>query len=123
LIYQENLRLIGRLAVALAIGLLIGLERGWERRELPEGQRAAGFRTYGIIGLLGGVTVQVGGSSQGLVLAVVAAAVSAFAALGYWREPLRHQDVSITGLVATLLTFCLGGLAGMGEITAASSTE
>jgi uncharacterized membrane protein (DUF4010 family) len=121
-IYPEKLLLIGRLAVALAIGPLIGLERGWERRELPEGQRAAGFRTFGMIGLLGGVTVQVGGSSQGLVLAVVAAAVSIFAALGYWREPWRGQDVSITSLIAVLLTFCLGALAGMGEMTAASST-
>jgi len=113
--------LIGRLAVALAIGLLIGLERGWERRELPEGHRAAGFRTFGIIGLLGGVTAQIGGSLQGLVVAVVAAAVSIFVGLGYWREPWRDQDVSITGLVAALLTFCLGALAGVGEITAASS--
>ena len=122
MIPPRNFQLIGRLAVALAIGLMIGLERGWERRELPEGQRAAGFRTFGIIGLLGGVTVQVGGASHGLLLALVAAAVGIFAALGYWREPWRRQDVSITGLVATLLTFCLGALAGMGEITAASST-
>ena len=121
-IHPENLRLVERLAVALAIGLLIGLERGWERRELLEGQRAAGFRTFGMIGLLGGVTVQIGGSSQGLVLAVVAAAVSIFAALGYWREPGRGEDVSITGVVAALLTFCLGALAGIGDITAASST-
>ena len=118
----DNFSLIGRLAVALAIGLLIGLERGWERRELPEGQRAAGFRTFGMIGLLGGVTAQVGGSLQGLVLAVVAGAVSIFLALGYWREPWREQDVSITSLVAALLTFCLGALAGVGETTAASST-
>ena len=122
MIHPENLRLVERLAVALAIGLLIGLERGWERRELLEGQRAAGFRTFGMIGLLGGVTVQIGGSSQGLVLAVVAAAVSIFAALGYWREPWRGEDVSITGVVAALLTFCLGALAGIGDMTAASST-
>jgi len=117
-----NLNLIRRLAVALAIGLLIGLERGWARRELPEGQRAAGFRTFGMIGLLGGVAAQVGGPLQGLVVAVVAAAVSIFVALGYWREPWREQDVSITGLVAALLTFCLGALAGAGETTVASST-
>ena len=113
-----NLSLVGRLAVALAIGLLIGLERGWERRELAEGQRAAGFRTFGMIGLLGGVTAQIGGS----FLAVVGAAVGIFVALGYWREPWRGQDVSITGLIAALLTFSLGALAGVGETTAASST-
>jgi uncharacterized membrane protein (DUF4010 family) len=121
-ILPGNYSLIARLAVALAIGLLIGLERGWERRELPEGQRAAGFRTFGLIGLLGGVTTQVGGSLHGIVMAVAAAAVSAFVAFGYWREPWRDEDVSITGLVAALLTFCLGALAGAGETTAASST-
>jgi uncharacterized membrane protein (DUF4010 family) len=121
-ILPGNDSLIVRLAVALAIGLLIGLERGWERRELPEGQRAAGLRTFGMIGLLGGVTAQVGGSLHGIVMAVAAAAVSAFVTLGYWREPWRDQDVSITGLVAALLTFCLGALAGAGETTVASST-
>lgn len=116
-----DLNLFARLAMALAIGLLIGLERGWAQRELPEGQRAAGFRTFGMIGLLGGVTAQVGGSMSGLVLAAVAAAVSIFVALGYSREQWRGQDVSITGLVAALLTFCLGVLAGAGETTVASS--
>jgi uncharacterized membrane protein (DUF4010 family) len=117
-----NLHLVVRLAVALAIGLLIGLERGWERRELAEGQRAAGFRTFGIIGLLGGVTVQVGASAPGFLLGVVAAAVSLFVALGYWRERWRERDVSVTGLVAALLTFCLGALAGKGELAAASAS-
>lgn len=122
MVNETDVYLLVRLAVALAIGLLIGLERGWERRELPEGQRAAGFRTFGIIGLLGGVTVQIGGSATGWLLAVVAAAVSVFVALGYWREPWREQDVSVTGLVAALLTFCLGALAGKGELTGAAAT-
>ncbi len=43
------------LLVALAIGLLIGVERGWQERDSEEGQRVAGVRTYGLIGLLGGV--------------------------------------------------------------------
>ena len=35
---------------ALAIGLLIGLERGWNDRELPEGSRVAGLRTFTLTG-------------------------------------------------------------------------
>ncbi|KAF0122079.1 MAG: Membrane protein, partial [Methylocystaceae bacterium] len=47
--------LIQRLSIALAIGLLIGLERGWTSRDESEGERAAGLRTHGLAGLLGGV--------------------------------------------------------------------
>ncbi|MDI1230287.1 MAG: MgtC/SapB family protein [Methylobacter sp.] len=43
------------LSVSLAIGLLIGVERGWKDREAEEGHRIAGVRTYGLIGLMGGV--------------------------------------------------------------------
>ncbi|MDD1610434.1 MAG: MgtC/SapB family protein [Methylococcaceae bacterium] len=49
----ENFKLLG---VALAIGLLIGLERGWRARDRVEGMRVAGLRTYGLIGLLGGLS-------------------------------------------------------------------
>lgn len=48
-------QLLIRLAVALAIGLLVGLERGWQTRAIEEHQRAAGFRTFALTGLLGGV--------------------------------------------------------------------
>lgn len=34
------------LGSALAVGLLVGLERGWRDRELPEGGRVAGLRTF-----------------------------------------------------------------------------
>lgn len=43
------------LIAALAVGLVIGLERGWHDRELPEGGRVAGLRTFALTGLLGGV--------------------------------------------------------------------
>lgn len=43
------------LVAALAVGLVIGLERGWRDRELPEGGRVAGLRTFALTGLLGGV--------------------------------------------------------------------
>ena len=47
--------LLSRFAVALGIGLLIGLERGWRARDEKPGSRTAGFRTFAISGLLGGV--------------------------------------------------------------------
>ena len=53
---MEEIELLSRLAVALAIGLLVGLERGWHLREEAEGRRAAGFRTFALSGLLGGVS-------------------------------------------------------------------
>jgi len=117
-----NLQLLGRLAVALAVGLLIGLERGWERRELPEGHRAAGLRTFGIIGLLGGLSAQLGENSGMVFPAVVVAVLGLLAALGYWRESGVDNDVSLTSAAAMLVTFCLGAFAGRGELAVAAST-
>jgi len=45
----------GKLLAALLIGLLIGAERGWQSRNDAPGSRVAGVRTFGLIGLLGGV--------------------------------------------------------------------
>ena len=111
--------MLERFGVALALGLLIGLERGWERRELPEGQRAAGLRTFGVIGLLGAVAVQLG---TPMLLVALGAAVGIISALGYWRESQSEQDVSMTTAAAALLTLCLGALAGIGQLTVAAAT-
>src|SRR6266851_210616 len=119
---MANMQLLGRLAVALAVGLLIGLERGWERRELPEGHRAAGLRTFRIIGLLGGLSAQLGENSGMVFPAVVVAVLGLLAALGYWRESSVDNDVSLTSAAAMLVTFCLGAFAGRGELTVAAST-
>ena len=45
-----------QLGIALTLGLLIGLERGWRTRDRDDGMRVAGFRTYGLISLLGGLS-------------------------------------------------------------------
>jgi putative spermidine/putrescine transport system permease protein len=42
-----------RLGLALALGFVIGLERGWRERDEKEGQRAAGIRTFSLIGATG----------------------------------------------------------------------
>ena len=49
-----DLEVLLDLASALAIGLLIGAERGWSARDSDDDQLAAGVRTCGLLGLLGG---------------------------------------------------------------------
>ena len=43
------------LLAAIAIGLLIGTQRGWAQRTFDTGRRVAGFRTFGLIGGIGGL--------------------------------------------------------------------
>ncbi|HEY6421031.1 MAG TPA: DUF4010 domain-containing protein [Candidatus Binataceae bacterium] len=116
----EKTELLLRLSLALAIGLLIGLERGWEQRELPEGTRVAGFRTLGLVGLLGGVAAVLSPHRE-LTLAALFLAIGMLTAVGYWRESAASARVGETTAVATLLTFALGALAGIGDLTAAVS--
>lgn len=112
-----------RLAIAFAIGLLIGLERGWHRREAPEGERVAGLRTFGLIGLLGGATLLLAGVLGEAVLAVGFLALAAILLVAYRVRAGRGQDVGITSIVAALLTFVLGALAvaGYESIAAAAA--
>src|SRR5579872_606966 len=101
----ENAQLLERLAVALAIGLLIGLERGWEYRQLPEGGRVAGIRTFGLLGVFGAIAVQLGGPYHELFLSASILAIAILMGIGYWQEATRTDDVSITTAIAALLTF------------------
>jgi len=111
--------LLSRLAVSLAIGLLVGLERGWRTRDEEDHQRTAGFRTFALSGLLGGVTgalsLQAGGSLIGFVFIIYAAAFAAF----HWLEAKAEQNMSVTSVVAGMLTFLLGTMAVTGELLVA----
>lgn len=111
--------LLSRLAVSLAIGLVVGLERGWRTRDEDDHQRAAGLRTFALSGLLGGVTgaigQQLGGIAIGLVFLGYSAAFGAF----HWLEARSEQNVSATSVIAGMLTFMLGALAVVGDLTAA----
>jgi uncharacterized membrane protein (DUF4010 family) len=110
---------LSRLAVSLAIGLLVGLERGWRTREEEDHQRAAGFRTFALSGLLGGVTgavsLEAGGQLVGFVFVVYGVACAAF----HWLEARAEQNMSVTSVVAGMLTFLLGTMAVAGDLLVA----
>lgn len=99
------------LLAALAAGLVIGLERGWRGREMADGGRVAGLRTFALVGLLGAVLCVAGP----MMLAAGTLGVAVLGAVSY-RESVRATgDLSATSSIALLLTFGLGALAGQGS--------
>jgi uncharacterized membrane protein (DUF4010 family) len=117
----DELVLFQRLGVALALGLLVGAERGWQTRQRAEGQRVAGFRTFGLIGLLGGLWALIATETGVLVLATAFAALAAVLVVSQVQFLRKDGDVGATTMVAALVTFALGALAGYGEMTIAAA--
>ncbi|AGY91822.1 hypothetical protein SPICUR_04190 [Spiribacter curvatus] len=101
------------LAVALAIGAVIGLERGWQRRDVSEGGRVAGIRTFTLIGFAGGLTGVFGERFGPVLVAVALAALAGLLLMGYRRRLNIDDDRGITTEVAALVTFLLGALASL----------
>ena len=115
--------LIARLALSLLIGLVVGLERGWRQREAAEGSRAAGIRTFGLSGLLGGILAAV--SKELHSPAILAAGLFAFAGAFAWfqsRQQESNATYSVTGVVAVMSVFGLGALAVVGDERVAAAT-
>ena len=83
---------IPRLANALALGLLIGLERGWRTRISRPGTRVAGLRTFGVLGLAGGVA----GLLPMPVAAVAILAAAGILLTGYIRQSAHPDGMSAT---------------------------
>lgn len=117
---MHDLEILMRLGTALAIGLLVGLERGWRSRDLADGQRAAGLRTFALAGLLGGVAGALAHGLDnllflGLAFLGFAGAFTAF----HWLESREEGRNSVTGVVSGLLVFLLGAYCILGEIRVA----
>ena len=118
---EADLQPFYALGVALAIGLLIGLERGWKRRAAEEGERVAGVRTFGLLGLLGGVAALLAQDTGWMVFALMFLALAGTLGAAYLLTMDRRGDVSATSLVAALLTVLLGALATVGQMKAAAA--
>ena len=110
-----------RLALALAAGILIGIERGWQGREEVEGSRVAGIRTFGLIGLLGGVWMLIADFVGEIVLGLAFGAFAVIFLGSHIVAVQRRHDVGATTAVAALLTFALGALAVAGELALAAA--
>lgn len=109
--YQHVLQL----AAALAIGLLIGSERGWSGRESREGTRVAGVRTFGVIGLMAGVSVMLAQQLDVLLLVAVFVAVAALVIVAHVLDFRSDQDRGTTTAFVMLLTFLLSAWAAGGQ--------
>ena len=114
-------QLLHRLTAAFAIGALIGIERGWKQRSEEPGARAAGLRTFTLAGLLGGISAILGADLGGAAFAAIAIAFSAVFGMFQWRDTSADEKFSVTSTVAGLLTFALGGLAGLGHLQEAAT--
>lgn len=113
-----NFKLLG---IGLALGLLIGLERGWRERERSEGMRIAGLRTYGLLGLLGGVSALLAQQSNPLLIGFIFIALALILLVAYSKNLEKFEDVGITSMIASLLTFLLGALVVFGHALLAAS--
>jgi len=110
-----------RLALALGVGLIVGLERGWHERDTAAGTNAAGVRTFGLMGFLGGLA-GLGGLIVGDLL-TLAVSIGFFAfviaayVIGLRPDQRRMPDKGMTTEVAALITYLLGVLAVRGDMT------
>lgn len=113
---MESLKWLG---TSLGLGLLVGLER--ERKG-----DSRGLRTFGLIGLLGGMTGQMAlRTGRWELLATGLALIGLIAISAYWRTSGTGQpsqttpEAPTTSVVAMTVTGALGLLAGLGELVLA----
>lgn len=113
------------IGLALALGLLVGVERGWSQREQVAGSRFAGIRTYGLLGLAGGI----GGALQAafaVLSGIILGATAVLVIMGYWRstqsaKAAAGSSISGTASLVGLLTLACGFVAGAGGHALASA--
>jgi uncharacterized membrane protein (DUF4010 family) len=95
------------LLASTAIGLLIGTERGWRQREQAPGTRAAGVRTFTLIGLLAGLAATYT-ATLGPALAIAGfVAVAGIVAIAYYRRSRKGGPQDATTDIAALVTYAL----------------
>jgi len=109
------MELLQRLGLALLVGLLIGAERGWQERSATEGERVAGIRTFGLLGLLGGLWALLAQELGTVLLGFSFLSIALLMIVAHVLDVRADRDVGITTVIAALLTFVLGATAVQGH--------
>ena len=105
---------IAGIGLSLALGLLVGVQRGWAQRQGQPGSRFAGIRTFGLLGLAGGVASSLAMSAP-VLSAILLAASATLILVSYTRASARADMLSGTASITGLLTLACGYLAAGGE--------
>lgn len=106
-----DLLLLEKLSTALLIGLVIGLEREIAQED-RQNVKFAGLRTFGVVGLIGGICAYMTDylTAQGYVIFVGALiAIAALTCVAYFRATDISKHLGFTTEMALLLTFLLAG--------------
>ena len=103
-----DLVLLQQLAIALLIGLVIGLEREIAQ-ENRQNVKFAGLRTFGIVGLMGGVCAYMAAQDY-IIFAAALLGITALTCVAYYKATDIGKHLGFTTEMALLLTFLLGGL-------------
>jgi uncharacterized membrane protein (DUF4010 family) len=113
--FAETLTLLQSLGTALGLGLLVGLEREWQKNPM------AGIRTFGLVGLFGGLAGAMAMAFGGWVIVgglVACTAMAIMANLTAMRQE-GEPDIGLTTEFAMLAIFAVGALAGTGQLAPA----
>ena len=102
------------LGLSLGLGLLMGVQRGWTLRRGVAGSRFAGVRTFGLLGLTGGIAGAVQPVDR-VVTAILLASAALLVVLGYARTVRETGMISGTNALAGLVTLGCGFLAVAGS--------
>lgn len=103
------------LIASVAAGLLIGIERGWRLRESRDASRAAGLRTFILLGTAGGLIALIVRAMGPLVGALPLAGIVMVIVVGYARSVGEGDQSDATTPVAAIIALSLGVLAGSGQ--------
>ena len=102
-----------RVGAGLAIGALVGLERGFKLRDVREGTRVAGVRTFTLLGLAAGIAGLLA-ATQPLAAAVILLAMLGYLGIAYAPRLTAKGDA--TSPIAAAATIATAFLAGTGPV-------